>query len=149
MIRKKNKFFHEKIIKSYISIIIKRFVNAFDKFVKRIKRINITIFDVNVHWNVTSNTSVALNNTFKSFMLISDFAIFRLFEKLDVDTRMRSQSAKRFKRIVQQTFKKLNFNKFRIESLSDQHIKNWRKNNEFNDFENATVCSRWLFELIA
>ena len=37
IIRKNNNFFHEKIIKSYISMIIKRLVNAFNEFVKRIK----------------------------------------------------------------------------------------------------------------
>ena len=97
MIQKNNRFFYEKIIKSYISIIIERLVNAFDKFVKKIKRINMTIFDINVYWNVTLNTSVASSNTFKSFMLISDFATFQSFKKLDVDIRIRLQSAKRFK----------------------------------------------------
>ena len=42
-------------------------------------------------------------------MLILNFATFQLFEKLDVDIRMRSQSAEQFKQIVQQTFRKLNF----------------------------------------
>ena len=37
MIRENNKFFHEEIIKSYINMIIKKLVNAFDKFVKKIK----------------------------------------------------------------------------------------------------------------
>ena len=37
MIQKNNKFFQENIIKSYISMIIKKFVNAFDEFVKKIK----------------------------------------------------------------------------------------------------------------
>ena len=37
MIQENNKFFYEKIIKSYISIIIEKLVNAFNKFVKRIK----------------------------------------------------------------------------------------------------------------
>ena len=100
MIRKNNRFFYKKIIKNYISMIIEKLVNAFDEFVKKIKRIDITVFDINIYWNVMSNTSVALSSTFKSFMLISDFAIFRSFEKLDVNTRMRSQSAERFKRIV-------------------------------------------------
>ena len=36
MIRKNNRFFHKKIIKNYISIIIKRFVNAFNEFVKKL-----------------------------------------------------------------------------------------------------------------
>ena len=69
-----------------------------------------------------SNTSVASNSTFKSFMLISDFAIFRSFEKFDIDIRMRSQSVERFKRIVYQTFKKLNLKRFRVDSSSDQFI---------------------------
>ena len=70
------------------------------------------------------NTSVASNSIFKSFMLISDFATFRSSEKFDVDIRMRSQSAERPKRIVQQTFKKLNLEKSRVESSSDQLMKN-------------------------
>ena len=41
-------------------------------------------------------------------MLILNFATFRLFEKLDVDIRMRSQSVERFKQIAQQALKKLN-----------------------------------------
>ena len=49
MIRKNNKFFHEKIIKSSISMIIEKLVNAFDEFVNRIKRIDITVFDINVY----------------------------------------------------------------------------------------------------
>ena len=49
MIRENNKFFHEKIIKSYISMIIERLVNAFDEFVKKIKRIDMTVFDINVY----------------------------------------------------------------------------------------------------
>ena len=124
IIRENNRFFHKKIIKSCINMIIKRFVNAFDKFVKRIKRIDMTIFDINVYWNITSNTSVASSSTFKSFILISDFATFRSSEKLNVNTRMRSQNVERFKRIAQQTLKKLNFKKSRIESSSDQLIKN-------------------------
>ena len=108
MIRENNKFFHEKIIKNYISMIIERLVNAFDEFVNKIKRIDMTVFDINVYWNVTSNTSVASSSTFKSFMLILSFVAFRSFEKLDVDTRMRSQSAERFKRIIQQIFEELN-----------------------------------------
>ena len=100
MIRKNNRFFHEEIIKSYISIIIERLVNAFNEFVNRIKRIDMTVFDINVYWNVTSNTSVASSSTFKSFMLISGFATFRSFEKFDVNTRMRSQSAERSKQIA-------------------------------------------------
>ena len=127
MIWKNNKFFHEKIIKNYISMTIERFVNAFDEFVNKIKRIDITIFNINVYWNVTSNTSVALSSTFKSFMLISGFTTFRSFEKFDVDTRMRSQSVERFKRIVQQTLEKLNFEKSRVESPSDQLMKDWKK----------------------
>ena len=57
-------------------------------------------------------------------MLISDFATFRLFEKFNVDIHMRSQSAERFKRITQQIFKKLNFERSRVKSLSDQLMKN-------------------------
>ena len=45
-------------------------------------------------------------------MLISSFATFQLFKELDVDTRMRSQSAERLKQIAQQTFKKLNLERF-------------------------------------
>ena len=127
MIRENNKFFHEKIIKNYISMIIERLVNAFDEFVNRIKQIDMTVFDINVYWNVTPNTSVVSSSIFKSFMLISGFAIFRSSEKFNVDTRMRSQNAERFKQIVQQTFKKLNLKKFRVESSSDQFIKNKKK----------------------
>ena len=127
MIQKNNRFFHEKIIKNYINMIIERLVNAFNKFVKKIKWIDMTVFDINVYWNVTSNISVASSSTFKSFMLISDFATFRSSEKLDVDTRMRSQSAERFKRIVQQIFKKLNLKRSRIKSSSNQLMKNWKK----------------------
>ena len=100
MIRENNRFFYEKIIKNYINMIIEKLVNAFDKFVKKVKQTDMMIFDINIYWNVTSNTSVALNSTFKLFILISNFAIFRSFEKLDVDIRMRSQSVERFKRIV-------------------------------------------------
>ena len=60
-------------------------------------------------------------------MLISDLAIFRSFEKLNVDIRMRSQSAERFKRIVQQILEELNLKGFRIESSSDQFMKNWKR----------------------
>ena len=149
MIRKNNKFFYEKIIKSYISMTIEKLVNVFDEFVNKIKRIDMTVFNINVYWNVTSNTSVVSSSTFKSFMLISSFATFRSFEKLDVDTRMRSQNVERFKRIAQQTLEKLNLKKPRVESSSDQLMKNWKKNDDFDDFGNATVCSKWLFELIA
>ena len=127
MIRKNNRFFHEKTIKSYINMIIEKLVNAFDEFVNKIKQTDMTVFDINVYWNVTPNTSVALNSTFKSSVLTSDFAAFRSFEKLDVDTRMRSQSAGRFKRIAQQTLKELNLERSRVESSSDQLMKNWRK----------------------
>ena len=127
MIRENNRFFHEKIIKSYISMAIEKLVNAFNEFVNRIKRIDITVFDINVYWNVTSNTFVASSSTFKSFMLISGFTTFRSFKKLDVDTRMRSQSAERFRRITQQIFEKLNFEKSRVESSSDQFMKDWKK----------------------
>ena len=144
MIQKNNQFFHEKIIKNYISMIIKRFVNTFNEFVKRIKQINIIIFDINIYWNVTSNTSVVSSSTFKSFILISDFATFRSFKKLDVDTRMRSQSAERFKRIVQQTFEELNLERSRVESSSDQLMKNWRKKRWFWWFRKRDC----LFEMI-
>ena len=127
MIRKNNRFFHEKIIKNYISMTIERLVNAFDEFVNKIKRIDMTAFNINVYWNVTSNTSVASSSTFKSFILILSFTTFRSFEKFDVDIRMRSQSAKRFKRIAQQTLEKLNFERSRIESSLNQFMKNWRK----------------------
>ena len=49
MIRKNNRFFHEKIIKNYINMIIEKLVNAFDEFVKKIKRIDIIIFDINIY----------------------------------------------------------------------------------------------------
>ena len=124
MIRENDRFFHEKIFKNYISIIIERLVNAFDEFVNRIKRIDMTIFDINVYWNVTSNTSVASSSTFKPFMLISDFATFRSSEEFDVDTRMWSQNVERFKRITQQAFKKLNLKRSRVKSSSDQFMKN-------------------------
>ena len=124
MIRKNNRFFHEKIIKSYISMTIERLVNAFDEFVNRIKQIDMTVFDINVYWNVTPNTLVASSSTFKSFILISDFATFRSFKKFNADIRMRSQSAERFKRIVQQTLEKLCLERSRIESSSDQLMKN-------------------------
>ena len=116
MIRKNYRIFYEKIVKSYISMIIKKLVNAFNKFVKKIKQINIMTFDINIYWNIMSNTSVASSNTFKSFILISNFATFRSFAKLKIDIRMRSQNVERVKRIVQQIFKKLNLERFRIES---------------------------------
>ena len=131
MIRENNKFFHIKIIKNYINMSIERLVNAFNEFIKKIKQINMTIFDINVYWNVISNTFVASSSTFKSFMLISDFATFRSFEKLDVDIRMRSHNAERFKQIIQQIFKKLNLERFRVESLSNQFMKNWRRKRWF------------------
>ena len=46
------------------------------------------------------NTSVALSSTFKSFILISDFATFRLFKKFDINIRMRSLNVERFKQII-------------------------------------------------
>ena len=49
VIRKNNSFFHKKIIKSYINMIIERFVNAFNEFMKRIKQIDMTAFDINVY----------------------------------------------------------------------------------------------------
>ena len=144
MIRKNNRFFYEKIIKSYINMIIEKLVNAFNEFVKKIKQIDMTIFDINVYWNVTSNTSVASSSTFKSFMLTSDFATFRSFEKFDVDTRMRSQNAERFKRIVQQIFKKLNLEKSWVDSSLNQFMKNWRKKQCFWWFRRRDD----LFEMI-
>ena len=74
-----------------------------------------------------SNTSVTLSSTFKSFILISNFATFWPFKKFDVNTRMWSQNAERFKRIIQQTFKKLNFERSRVDSSSDQFMKNRKK----------------------
>ena len=100
MIQENNKFFDEEIIKNYINMIIERLVNTFNEFVKKIKRIDMTIFNINVYWNVTSNTSVASSSIFKSFMLISDFATFRSFEKFNVNICMRSQSAEWFKQIA-------------------------------------------------
>ena len=82
-------------------MIIKKFVNTFDKFVKKIKQIDITVFDINVYQNVTSNTFMILNSTFKSIMLILNFAVFRSFKKFKIDTSIQSQNAERFKRIVQ------------------------------------------------
>ena len=81
-------------------MIIERLVNTFDEFVKKIKQIDMTTFDINIYSNVTSNTSVASNSTFKSFILILSFATFRSLEKFNVDTRIRSQSAERFKQII-------------------------------------------------
>ena len=49
MIRKNNKFFHEEIIKNYISMTIERLVNVFDEFIKKIKQIDMTTFDINVY----------------------------------------------------------------------------------------------------
>ena len=57
-------------------------------------------------------------------MLISDFATFRSSEKFNVDIRMRSQNAERFKRIAQQIFEKLNLKRFRVVSSSNQFMKN-------------------------
>ena len=57
-------------------------------------------------------------------MLISGFAAFRSSEELDVDTRMRSQSAGRPKRIAQQALEELNLERSRVESPSDQLMKN-------------------------
>ena len=77
-------------------------------------------------------------------MFISDFAIFRLFEKFNVDIRMRSQSVERFKRIIQQIFKKLNLERSWIESSSDQFIKNWKRKWWFWWFRKRNC----LFEMI-
>ena len=57
-------------------------------------------------------------------MLISDFTTFRSFKKLEIDIRMRSQNAERFKRIAQQIFEKLNLKRFRVVSSSNQFMKN-------------------------
>ena len=57
-------------------------------------------------------------------MLNLKFAAFRSFEKLETDIRMQSQSFERFKRIVQQILKELNLKKSRVESSSDQLMKN-------------------------
>ena len=57
-------------------------------------------------------------------MLILDFATFRLSEKFNVDTRIRSQNVERFKRIAQQALKKLNLKRSRVELSSDQFMKN-------------------------
>ena len=127
MIRKNIRFFHEKIIKNYINMIIERLVNAFDEFMKKIKWIDMTIFDINVYRNVMPNTSVASSSTFKSFMLISDFATFRSYEKFNVDIRMRSQSAERLKRIAQQILEKLNLERSRVGSSSNQFMRDWRR----------------------
>ena len=91
-----------------------------------------------------SNIYVASSSTFKSFILISNFATFRSSEKLDVDIRMRSQSAKWFKRIAQQILEKLNFKRSRIESSSNQLIKNWRRKRWFWWFRKRDC----LFEMI-
>ena len=125
-------------------MIIEKLVNAFDEFVNRIKRIDMTVFDINVYWNITLNIPVASSSTFKSFILISGFAAFRSFEKLDADIRMRSQSVERFKRIAQQTLEKLNFEKSRVESSSDQFMKNWKRKRWFWWFRKRDC----LFEMI-
>ena len=125
-------------------MIIKRLVNAFNEFVNKIKQIDITVFDINVYWNVTSNTSVASSSTFKSFMLISGFATFRSFKEFNVDIRMRSQSAERFKQIAQQALEKLNFKRSRVESSSNQFMKNWKKKRWFWWFRKRDC----LFEMI-
>ena len=148
MIRENNRFFVEKIIRSYINMIIKRLVNIFDKFVKKIKQIDMTIFDINVYWNVTSNTSVASSSTFKSFILISGFATFRSSEKFNVDIRMRSQNAERFKRIAQQIFEKLNLKRFRVVSSSNQFMKNWKRKWSKTRLSVRDDCSSWLLDIV-
>ena len=148
MIRKNNRFFHEKIIKSYIKMTIERLVSAFDKFVKKIKRIDMIAFDINVYWNVTSNTFVASSSTFKSFMLILGFAAFRSFEELEIDIRMRSQNAERFKQIAQQALKKLNFKRSRVVSSSDQFMKNWRRKRSKARLSVRSDYSNWLFDIV-
>ena len=75
-------------------------------------------------------------------MLISDFATFRSFKEFDVDTRIQSQNAERFKQIVQQTFKKLNLKKSRVKSSSNRLMKDSKKSDKFDDFGDATVCSK-------
>ena len=57
-------------------------------------------------------------------MLILNFATFRSFEKFNVDIRMRSQNVERFKRIAQQILEKLNLERSRVDSLSNQLMKN-------------------------
>ena len=112
-----------------------------------------TIFDINVYWNVTSNISVASSSMFKSFILTSDFATFRSFKKFDIDIRMRSQSAERFKQIAQQTFEKLNFERFRVESSSDQFMKDWKKKAMTLMISKTRLfvrddCSSWLLDIV-
>ena len=57
-------------------------------------------------------------------MSSSNFATFRSFKKFEIDIRMRLQSADRFKQIIQQILEKLNLEKSRVESSSDQFMKN-------------------------
>ena len=112
-----------------------------------------TIFDINVCWNITSNTSVASNSTFKLFILILDFATFRSSEEFNVDTRIRSQNVERSKRIAQQILKKLNFKRFRIDSPSDQFMKNWKKKTMILIISKTRLsvrddCSNWLLNIV-
>ena len=39
----------KKIIKNYINMMIKKFINIFNEFVKQIKKINIKIFNINIY----------------------------------------------------------------------------------------------------
>ena len=52
-------------------------------------------------------------------MLILDFAVSRSSEKFEIDIRIQLQNVERFKRSTQQTFKKFNFERSRVESSSD------------------------------
>ena len=85
IIQENNKLFHEKIIKNYINLIIKKFVNVFNEFVKRIKWINVKIFDINNYWNVMLIASIVSNSKYKLFILISNFFAFSSSEKLKVN----------------------------------------------------------------
>ena len=110
-----------------------------------------TVFDINVYWNVMSNILIISSSIFKSFILISGFAIFRLFEKLDVDIYIRSQNNERFKRIIQQILRKLNLEKFWIESSSDQFMKHWKKMNLMISKTRLSIrndCSNWLLDIV-
>ena len=70
-------------------MIIERFVNAFNQFVKKINQIDMKILDISIYQNVMSNTSVASRSTIKSFILILNFVTFRSSEKFEINIRMR------------------------------------------------------------
>ena len=93
-----------------------------------------------------------LSSTFKSFILISGFATFRLFKELDVDIRMRSQNVERFKQIAQQILEKLNLEKFRINSPSDQFMRDWKKMMILmiskTRLSVRSDCSNWLLDIV-